>query len=117
MNKTDVVKIIDENRKEAHDLLWKNGKVDEEFVLPSKVFVICGLSEGYITKVKMETPIWENSNPKGSGVCDKFMDACMEMYFEDNAELDSGWTDYSDISYGYENDVYLAIEKALASKR
>jgi hypothetical protein len=42
MNKTDVVKIIDENCQEAHKLLWaKMG--DKELTFTKKVFVIVGI--------------------------------------------------------------------------
>jgi hypothetical protein len=95
MNKTDVVKIIDENCQEAHKLLWaKMG--DKELTLTKKVFVIVGISEGYITKVRL---------------CEE--DGAMECYFEDNEDFDSGWTDFCDISYGYENNVYLALDEEL----
>jgi hypothetical protein len=95
MNKTDVVKIIDENREEAHELLWTKME-DEEFTFTKKVFVIIGISEGYVTKVRL---------------CEE--DAAMECYFEDNEGFDSGWADCCDISYGYENNVYLALDEEL----
>ena len=95
MNKTDVVKIIDENCQEAQKLLWaKMG--DKELTFTKKVFVIIGLSEGYITKVKQ----YEE-------------DGVMEFYFEDNEHIDSGWLVNCDISYGYENNVYLALDEEL----
>ena len=91
MNKTDVVKILNENYQEAHKLLWENCK-SKEVTLRKKVFVIIGISEGNITKVRMS-----------------HKDTCMEVYFEDNENIDNGWADVCDISYGYENNVYLEI--------
>jgi hypothetical protein len=95
MNKTDVVKILNENYQEAHQLLWSKKK-DEVLVLPKKIYAICSPSEGYITKVRME--------------CE---DGQIECYFEDNDDIDSGWTDISTLSYGYENNIYLAIDEVL----
>ena len=91
MIKIDAVNIIDENCKEAHKLLWENCK-SKEVTLRKKVFAIIGISEGYVTKVRMT---------------DK--DACMECYFEDNEDIENGWADVCDFSYGYENNVYLEI--------
>ena len=96
MIKIDVVNIIDENYKEAHKLLWENCK-SKEVALRKKVFAIIGISEGNITKVRMT---------------DK--DTCMEVYFEDNENIDNGWADVCDISYGYENNVYLEIGNMFA---
>jgi len=91
MIKIDVVNIIDKNYEEAHKLLWENCK-SKEVTLSKKVFAIIGISEGNITKVRMA-----------------HKDTCMEVYFEDNENIDNGWADVCDISYGYENNVYLEI--------
>ena len=99
MDKTDVVKIIEENFEEAHKLLWENRK-DKETILPNKVFAISGASEGNVTKVRMS---------------DK--DCLIECYFEDNEEFNSGWTDICDFSYGYENNIYLAIGEMFETKK
>ena len=95
MDKTDVVEILGKNFEEAHKLLWSKKK-DEVLVLPKKVFVISAPFEGYVTKVRMADE-----------------DCLIECYFENEDDNESGWTDISTLSYGYENNVYLAIDEVL----
>lgn len=99
MDKTDIVEILGKNFEEAHKLLWSKKK-DEELVLPKKVFVISAPFEGYVTKVRMADE-----------------DCLIECYFEDEDDNESGWTDISTLSYGYENNVYLAIDEVLNKPR